>query len=190
MFNANEDDANFQRACPIKRGTSMTNHRVATIAGVVIAGLLVACGAPSVETVGTTEQRVQSDDPGTAACGHAVCAVGPALPAACDPCAATLCAKDPYCCSSTWDATCIGEVASICKQSCTATSDAGGGGDAGDAAASACAHAVCASGSALASGCEACATKLCAKDPYCCTTTWDATCVNEVNSLCAPQKCN
>lgn len=145
---------------------------------------LVACSGPSSEPVGSSKQPLEADggtDAAPAACTHAVCATGQGLLAACDPCATKLCAQDPFCCSGTWDATCVGEVISICKQTCAI--------DTSDAGVSTCAHPVCAAGAALAAGCDSCATSLCAKDPYCCTTVWDATCVTEVASLCA-KKCN
>jgi hypothetical protein len=47
-----------------------------------------------------------------------------------------------------------------------------------------CAHPVCATGGALTSGCDACATAICAQDDYCCTTAWDSTCVSEAASIC------
>jgi hypothetical protein len=89
-----------------------------------------------------------------------------------------LCAQDPYCCDVAWDGTCVGEVSSICGQSCTATVDPG----ASDA--STCEHAICSAGGPLTSSCATCPAQLCAQDPYCCSTAWDATCVGEVASIC------
>lgn len=57
-------------------------------------------------------------DPNGSTCSHPICATGPALETSCEPCVASLCAQDPYCCGVTWDATCVGEVTSICGQSC------------------------------------------------------------------------
>lgn len=51
-------------------------------------------------------------------CAHPVCAEGPKLDPACDPCAAGICAADPYCCDNNWDNLCVGEVASICGINC------------------------------------------------------------------------
>jgi hypothetical protein len=42
---------------------------------------------------------------------------------------------------------------------------------------------------AAVAGCEACATKICAADSYCCSTYWDSVCVKEVSSVCN-QSCN
>ncbi|MDB4934453.1 MAG: uncharacterized protein JWP87_1425 [Labilithrix sp.] len=155
---------------------------------VIVAGPL-ACSAEPGERQGRTEQRIEgpslAGDAGDAgdACAHAICATGQGLTATCDPCATTLCAQDPYCCTTSWDATCVSEVASICGKSCAAPAPAG------DAGASTCAHAVCATGGPLASACESCATQLCAQDAYCCAVAWDATCVSEVASICG-KACN
>lgn len=160
--------------------------RNALLSSVMIAGA-VACSAAPGERHASTEQRIETVDDGGApappVCAHPICATGDALSATCDPCTVTLCAQDPYCCSTSWDATCVGEVGSICGQSCTAPPPGN------DAGASTCAHPVCATGGPLASTCEPCATQLCAQDPYCCGVAWDATCVGEVASICG-QACN
>jgi hypothetical protein len=158
----------------------MLKLRVVLVIAAGAAGTFACADDPSPPRA-TAEQRLEAV--AGPACEHAVCAAGAKLVAACDPCATQLCAADPYCCSTEWDATCVGEVASICGQSCTpkpAASDAGP---------STCAHPTCATGGALASGCDACATALCAQDPYCCAVAWDATCVSEVTSICG-QSCN
>ncbi|MBI4704238.1 MAG: hypothetical protein HY744_24270 [Deltaproteobacteria bacterium] len=51
-------------------------------------------------------------------CAHPVCKAGDALDAACEPCAAAVCASDPYCCDAQWDGTCVQEVGSICGVLC------------------------------------------------------------------------
>lgn len=48
----------------------------------------------------------------------------------------------------------------------------------------ACAHDVCEEGAGLDSTCDACATKVCAADAYCCETAWDNVCVGQVASAC------
>lgn len=176
------------------------NTRIVGIGSLTFAGLL-ACSSPSsVERHGTVEQPVEygllppppppnGGDPAAlaadaGACAHDVCATGEALRASCDPCATNLCDKDPYCCQSTWDATCVSEVESICGKSCTAPAPAPV-----DPDASTCLHPICAVGAALIAGCDPCATQLCASDPYCCTSIWDATCVGEVGSICG-KTCN
>jgi len=138
----------------------------------------VACSSGSGERHASTEQPIETTPDAGDACAHSLCATGTSLTATCDLCATTLCAADPYCCASAWDATCVGEVASICNQSCTAPpADV-------DAGSSTCAHSLCATGVALPSTCDACATQVCAQDLYCCTAAWDATCVGEVSSIC------
>jgi hypothetical protein len=108
---------------------------------------------------------------GGGSCSHDTCSTGAKLVSGCDPCATSICAQDGYCCSTQWDAQCVSEVASICGKSC------GGGGDT-------CSHPICSSGAKLTSGCDSCATSICAKDPYCCSTAWDSICVGEVGSVC------
>jgi len=137
--------------------------------------MVVACAAPGEEVA---ERETRSEHALTT-CVHAICASGGPLVASCDPCASRVCALDPYCCSTAWDATCVGEVASICGQSCTAPPPGP----------STCTHPVCATGAPLVSGCATCATQICGVDPYCCTTAWDATCVGEVASICQ-ETCN
>lgn len=140
-------------------------------------------GAADGERFGSAAQRIElAADAGAdaAGCVHGICQTGGALVATCDPCATALCAVDPYCCSTEWDATCVGEVSSVCGQSCTAPPP-----PPADSGASTCAHPICAVGGPLAAGCEpTCSAQLCALDPYCCSTSWDATCVGEVASIC------
>ena len=59
-----------------------------------------------------------------------------------------------------------------------------GGGDAGAGGPAACSHAICSTGTNLVSGCDPCATKICAADSFCCNSSWDSICVGEVNSVC------
>jgi hypothetical protein len=47
-----------------------------------------------------------------------------------------------------------------------------------------CAHDKCTSGTKLTSGCDACVTKICASDPFCCSSSWDSVCKGEVKSIC------
>jgi hypothetical protein len=151
--------------------------RLAVISIVALSGSVACSSEPPVENSAAVVQRIEST------CEHAICATGEGLDATCDPCATLLCAQDPYCCNSAWDATCVGEVASICNQSCTAKPPPS------EAGPSTCAHASCATGAALASDCEPCVAQLCALDPYCCGVEWDATCVGEVGAICG-KSCN
>ena len=99
---------------------------------------------------------------------------GGTLTSGCDACVTQICATDSYCCNTAWDRLCVNEVGTVCGKSC------GGG--------STCAHPICSTGSQLASGCDPCATKICASDSYCCSTAWDSVCVSEVGSICG-QSC-
>jgi hypothetical protein len=47
-----------------------------------------------------------------------------------------------------------------------------------------CTHSPCSNGAALLSGCDPCATAVCAGDSYCCSKSWDAECVTEAMSTC------
>ena len=55
---------------------------------------------------------------GGSTCSHAICTAGTKLTSTCDPCATKICAADSYCCGTKWDSVCVGEVASICGQTC------------------------------------------------------------------------
>ncbi len=57
-------------------------------------------------------------DCGSCACPHDVCTPGAALPSTCDPCVATVCAADAFCCTTTWDDRCIGEAEDLCGVDC------------------------------------------------------------------------
>jgi hypothetical protein len=51
-------------------------------------------------------------------CAHELCVTGEALDPGCDPCVATIAAEDPFCVENSWDDVCVGEVTSICGQTC------------------------------------------------------------------------
>jgi hypothetical protein len=125
------------------------------------------------------------DSGGGSTCAHPICTSGTKLTSTCDPCATKICAQDSYCCSNQWDSVCVGEVASICGETC----GGGGGGDAGTGDAGGggggtCSHPICSTGAKLTASCSTCATKVCAQDSYCCNTLWDNICVGEVGSIC------
>lgn len=109
--------------------------------------------------------------PQPGACAHDKCATGSVLDAACDPCVAKIASADPYCVQTKWDATCVGEVKSVCGVTCGAQPVA-------------CAHDKCATGAKLSKGCDACVDKIITADAYCGTTGWDSVCVGEVKSVC------
>lgn len=51
-------------------------------------------------------------------CAHAPCTSGAKLTSGCHPVVATVCASDAYCCNTSWDSVCVGEVASIAGKNC------------------------------------------------------------------------
>ncbi len=52
-------------------------------------------------------------------CAHDICENGDKLNPSCnDTCVAQICAEDPFCCNDSWDRTCVGEVESICSNTC------------------------------------------------------------------------
>lgn len=59
-----------------------------------------------------------------------------------------------------------------------------------------CSHSLCTSGNSLDEACDApgCTIVICDPtylgDNYCCDTSWDSTCIDEVNTYCAPYSCN
>ena len=97
---------------------------------------------------------------------------------------ACVCAVDSYCCDTDWDSICVDLVAS---ESCGDCGGGGGGetgeppaGDTGGGTVDAdCCTAHDGAGCADAA-IEAC---VCAADGFCCSTEWDAVCVDQVTSL-------
>ncbi len=55
---------------------------------------------------------------GGSTCTHGICTAGNKLKSTCDPCAEEVCARDSYCCHTLWDNICVGEVRSICGETC------------------------------------------------------------------------
>jgi hypothetical protein len=51
-------------------------------------------------------------------CSHNECVAGVALTSDCSACAGAVCNLDSFCCKTTWDTTCIGEVADLCGIAC------------------------------------------------------------------------
>jgi hypothetical protein len=98
------------------------------------------------------------------ACAHAACVQGAGLNGFCDWCVGNICAQDPYCCNTAWDAQCVTEVATICGQRCDCNT--------------------CSQGQPINAYACPCVGNVCARDPYCCMHGWDATCVQEVGSFC------
>lgn len=101
---------------------------------------------------------------GTCPPTHDCCVVGTA---GCDDpdVAACVCAANPACCQGSWTSACVSLVNSAGCGLCTGST-----------------HNCCTTGTA---GCNNLATEdcVCAYDPYCCTNSWDALCVDLVNDL-------
>ncbi len=51
-------------------------------------------------------------------CAHDKCVIGVALDAGCDPCVQQICDVDSFCCVTSWDSDCIGEVVTVCGLAC------------------------------------------------------------------------
>jgi len=104
-------------------------------------------------------------------CAHDVCEVGGALDSTCNACANTVCNADSFCCTSSWDATCVGEAVSLCNLTCPAPPPS-------------CPHDVCDEGDPLDAACNACTADVCYADSYCCDMAWDSACVQQAQNLC------
>jgi hypothetical protein len=53
----------------------------------------------------------------------------------------------------------------------------------------ACAHPECTTDAALSPSCSSCSKAICLQDPFCCTSSWDQICTQEVPTFCAPMTC-
>ena len=111
-------------------------------------------------------------------CAHSKCIrdEGP-MANGCDGCVTEICAVDPYCCDTAWDALCVSEVESVCGYADKCPDDG------------TCGQELCDQGeleTPLVDGCDndGCVAQICAVDPYCCGTDWDSLCVSEVTSVC------
>lgn len=82
-------------------------------------------------------------------------------------CCARVCADDPFCCNNRWDTIC----ANTARALCVGCGNAATGSPYVARTNPGCSDATC------------CAT-ICARDPYCCDTRWDAVCVSLSESLC------
>jgi hypothetical protein len=83
--------------------------------------LLNACEKPgasaSLQACDRLEAKAEKACRQQPAC-HDLCTEGaPQIPT-CDPCVASICADDPFCCDIAWDGICVDEVSSICGLSC------------------------------------------------------------------------
>ncbi len=87
--------------------------------------------AVAVASCGSGSDEIGARSSAVAACVHDPCATGSKLSSGCDPCVTDICAQDGFCCSSSWDAQCVAEVASICGQTCGSGGGGAGGGGGG-----------------------------------------------------------
>jgi len=100
----------------------LTNSALSGLAGQTAAGTwtlnVVDHAAQDVGTIDSWSLTFSCGAPPPPTCAHAICTSGANLTSGCDPCVTQICASDSFCCASSWDATCVGEVTSICSQSC------------------------------------------------------------------------
>ncbi|WP_437601090.1 hypothetical protein WMF28_05890 [Sorangium sp. So ce590] len=102
-------------------------------------------------------------------CSHDLCEEGAPLLDGCDPCVTALCAEDPACCMSAWDAHCVDGLAAACGRACG------------------CAHDLCEAGDALDASCNSCVGNVCDEldgDPFCCMNSWDESCIELARIRC------
>ncbi len=177
-----------------EQAASQLGYTAAEIASVSAAWAAVGVGKTAPPQDGGTDAKPPTDsgkdtgtDSGPSTCAHDKCSSGTKLTSTCDPCVTKICAADSFCCATSWDSICVGEVKSICGQTCGAPPpppppDAG-------PPPNTCSHPLCTVGGKLTSTCDPCATKICKVDSFCCSTSWDSICVGEVKSVCA-QTCN
>jgi hypothetical protein len=106
---------------------------------------------------------------------HDECTVGGALGAQCGACAIAVCTGDPFCCTDTWDQTCVDEVPDACQKACDTCSQSGMGG-----------HDRCTVGGPLMASCSPCVASLCQAVPDCCMTQWTQNCIDQIPAYCSP----
>jgi hypothetical protein len=114
-----------------------------------------------------TSSSSGSGGAGGSACDHEPCVLGDALDAMCGMCEASICAVDPFCCTASWDGICVNEAESMCPAECPS-----------------CHHDICTTGDPLGASCDPCAATVCMVDPTCCTTAWDGSCLQLVDTAC------
>ncbi|MBN2192073.1 MAG: hypothetical protein JW751_04595 [Polyangiaceae bacterium] len=129
------------------------------------------------------QSNQRCEHPTTDFCAHPTCMMGSSLDPACDPCVADICDTtdgdgNEACCTSTWDAGCVGMVRTVCHAFCPDPSGL-------------CTHPLCEEGEGLVPGCDdpmtGCVSQVCAVDPDCCgggADDWDIFCVLAVMDVC------
>ena len=136
-------------------------------------------GAPSQS--GSRDAGIEASTVECGNCPHSRCEAGGPMTPSCGSCTAAICAADAHCCGTVWDQSCVAAVRTVCHNlSCGESTGA-------------CSHSPCAEGAALTGGCDSppadtsCVTAICEVDSFCCSATWDATCVERVSSVCGKQ---
>lgn len=89
-------------------------------------------------------------------------------------CIAKVCQLDPFCCQFGWDQICIGHISNPMDGIPCGTVYA----------CSTCGHPLCTKGAAMPANCDPCVEAICAQNPACCTTDWDATCIDALQTVC------
>ena len=141
------------------------DHKIHMFCQSVAAGYGVCAPCPGI----VNDCSVGGGGGGSGKCDHDENTAGTPLDASCNACAAKLCAVDSYCCSTEWDATCVGEVAQYCPAG----------------------HDECTAGEALTPAYSTCAKDVCASDAFCCDAQsgqWDSFCIDEAKSICGKCK--
>lgn len=153
------------------------------------------CASPCGDGVcggGESCQTCPADCGTCSTCAHDKCVGGEKLAPECDPCVASICQADPFCCDNSWDSQCVGQVSTVCGESCA--------GSCGDGSCSAsescqscpadcgncgqCTHNECTMGGPLDVNCSSCTALVCGSLPSCCTTAWSQECVAFSTLLC------
>jgi hypothetical protein len=168
--NKTGDDITFTFASPVCAGGSPGSGATTFFFG------LASDRPPQAVTATVTQLGGGNLSVAARAPGRYKCTTGTPLSGASDACVASVCAVDPFCCSSGWDSLCVQEVRTVCDS--LTCSEANG----------TCAHSLCSSGPALVNSCDGtkadCVSAVCAADPFCCATSWDGLCVQEVETVC------
>jgi hypothetical protein len=168
--NKTGDDITFTFAAPVCAGGS-PGHGATTFFFGLASGRAPQAVTATVAPLGGGSLSVAARAP-----GRDKCTAGTPLSGASDACVASVCAVDPFCCSSGWDGLCVSEVRTVCDS--LTCSEASG----------TCAHSLCTADGALVNSCDSakadCVSAICAADSFCCATEWDALCVREVETVC------
>lgn len=105
-------------------------------------------------------------------CEHDICEPGEALSESCDPCVASVCDADDYCCDAAngqWDGACVAYAKNgLNHPACSGVC---------------CAHSECTTGVKLTPSCSSCAATVCDLDDWCCNNEWDSVCVQKATEV-------